>query len=289
MSTPDSSDGDSDRGSRSDSDTVGPDRAAVRDRLDRVTDPELDRSIVALDYVDAIEIDGDRVTVRFTLPTAWCSPAFAWMMAIDARDEVETLPSVADARIILDEHMHEQEITRGVNEGRSFAEAFPDADGDVAAVRAELDEKARVARQYDAIETLLDAGLDAETIVELTVADLERSAANPSAASAETASDPTDDDEREQLSIYVQNRAVAVSVPAAPIDRYLEKARETGVVSAPDDVLFRTPEGQPIDADSFDLVHRRGRLAQVNMSSQGGICEGLQAARERRFEGAGDD
>jgi metal-sulfur cluster biosynthetic enzyme len=65
---------------RSDGDgtTVGPPtEAAVRDRLDRVTDPELDTSIVELDYVDAIELDDDGVTVRFTLPTAWCSPAVA--------------------------------------------------------------------------------------------------------------------------------------------------------------------------------------------------------------------
>ena len=41
-------------------------------------------------HIDTID-DGD-VTVEFTLPTAWCSPAFAWMMATDARDEVDSLP-----------------------------------------------------------------------------------------------------------------------------------------------------------------------------------------------------
>jgi hypothetical protein len=41
-------------------------------------------------HVDTID-DGD-VTVEFTLPTAWCSPAFAWMMATDARGEVDSLP-----------------------------------------------------------------------------------------------------------------------------------------------------------------------------------------------------
>ncbi|MFC4540869.1 iron-sulfur cluster assembly protein [Halosolutus amylolyticus] len=272
MSTPEPTDG---------AGSEGPDRAAVRDRLDRVTDPELDRSIVELEYVDAIEVDGDRVTVRFTLPTAWCSPAFAWMMAIDARDEVETLPNVADARIVLREHMHEREITRGVNQRLSFAEAFPDADGDVAAVRVELDRKARIARQYDAIEALLEAGLGPGTIVDLTVADLDRPADRAAVSAA--------DDDAERIPIAVQGEAVVVPVPAVPLDRYLEKARTTGVVSDSDDVLFRTPEGDPIDAGSFDLVHRRGRLAKVNMSSQGGICDGLREARERRFEEAGDD
>ncbi|MFD1565232.1 iron-sulfur cluster assembly protein [Haloarchaeobius amylolyticus] len=253
------------------SDGAAPTRAAVRDRLDRVTDPELDRSIVALEYVDAIEIDGGRVGVDLTLPTAWCSPAFAWMMAVDARDEIESLPTVEEAQITLHEHMHETEINRGVNERLSFAEAFPDADGNVAAVRAELDDKARVARQYEAVEALLEAGLDAETIVELQVRDLEYA------------------DGADSISIYVRDSSFAITVPEAPIERYLEKARETGLVSAPADRLFRTPEGEPIDPDSFDLVHRRGRLAQVNMSSQGGICDGLREAREGRLEGTADD
>ncbi|PCR92005.1 iron-sulfur cluster assembly protein [Natrinema ejinorense] len=251
-------------------DGSAPTRAAVRDRLDRVTDPELDRSIVALEYIDAIEIDAQRVAVDLTLPTAWCSPAFAWMMAVDARDEVESLSTVEAAHITLHDHMHETEINRGVNERLSFGEAFPDADGDVAAVRAELDEKARVARQYDAVEALLAAGLDGESIVDLRVRDLEI------------------DGSTDTVAVYVHDRSFAVTVPTDPIERYLEKARETGLVSEPDEPLFRTPEGDHIDAESFALVHRRGRLAQVNMSSQGGICDGLRAARERRAEETAD-
>ena len=254
-----------------------PDERAVREALQRVTDPELDRSIVELEYIDSIELDGPSVTVRFTLPTAWCSPAFAWMMAIDARDAVDSLPGVETARIVLREHMHEDEINRGVNERLSFGAAFPDADGDVDAVRAELDEKARVARQYDAVETLLEAGLEPTTIVSLRPRDFE------------SVSDQTDEPAADTYAIYASDRSFAVTVPAEPIDRLLEKARETGVVTEPDDVLFRTPEREPIDVESFDLVHQRGRLARVNMSSQGGICDGLREAREGRLEESADD
>ncbi|SDK98388.1 iron-sulfur cluster assembly protein [Natronorubrum texcoconense] len=267
---------------RTEADADGPEptRAAVRDRLDRVTDPELDRSIVELEYVDGIEIDGRRVEVEITLPTAWCSPAFAWMMTVDARDEVATLAAVEVVRITLREHMHEAEINRGVNERRSFAEAFPDADGDVEAVRAELDEKARVARQYDATEALLEAGLDGEAITGLRLADLEPLEADGT---------PDDGEATGSFAVYVADRSFVVRVPRAPIERYLEKARETDLVSEADDVLFRTPEGEPIDPNSFDLVHRRGRLATVNMSSQGGICDGLREAREKRLEESADD
>ncbi|AZH24515.1 metal-sulfur cluster assembly factor [Haloplanus aerogenes] len=231
----------------------------VRDRLDRVTDPELDTSIVELEYIDEIGIDDGEIHVAFTLPTAWCSPAFAWMMATDARDEVEALPGVTRATVELREHMHDAEINRGVNERLSFGAAFPDADGDVAPVRAELDEKARLARQHDATGALLDAGLDGKQIVTVVHDDIE-----------------FDDD---QARVWVRDGALAVSVDADPLERYLEKARATGLVDDDHPELFRTPEGDPIDPESFELVRHRTRSAGVNMSGQGSVCDALHEAR----------
>lgn len=233
--------------------------AAVRERLDRVTDPELDTSIVELEYIDGIRIDGDEVSVAMTLPTAWCSPAFAWMMTTDARDEVESLPGVARARIELREHMHEREINRGVNERLSFGEAFPDADGSVEPVRAELDEKARVARQHDATGALLDAGLDGEQIVALAHSDIEF--------------------DGDRARIWLRDGALAVDADADPLERYLEKAEATGLLDDDHDELFRTPEGAPIDPAQFETVRHRTRLAGVNMSGQGSVCDALHESR----------
>ncbi|MFC7097968.1 metal-sulfur cluster assembly factor [Halobaculum marinum] len=242
--------------------------AAVRERLDRVTDPELDTSIVELDYVEEIRItaaadgDGDAVFVAFTLPTAWCSPAFAWMMAGDARDEVASLPTVADVDVELREHMHEREINRGINEGLPFGEAFPDADGDVAPVRAELDRKARIARQHDATGALLDAGLTGDQIAALTPEDVRF--------------DETTDG---TVPVWVRDGAVAVAVAVDPLVRYREKAAATGLLDDDHDELFRTPEGDPIDPDDFEVVRQRTRLAGVNMGGQGTVCDALNDAR----------
>jgi metal-sulfur cluster biosynthetic enzyme len=246
-----------------------PTPADVRARLDRVTDPELDESIVDLDYVDRIDIDETSVTVHFTLPTAWCSPAFAWMMATDARDELESIDGVDRAGIYLRDHMHQEEINEGVNARQSFEASFPDADGEVASVRATLDDKARLSRQYAAVETLLDAGVSSEQICELTPADV-----------------AIDDDPRREgarASVYLAEGAFAVTVDARPLDRYLCKAREVGLVEGEDDRLFRTPEGDPIDPGSFELVHRRGRLAQTNMTGQGGVCDALNESRRKKL------
>lgn len=230
---------------------------AVRDRLDRVEDPELARSIVELDYIDAIEVDGDRVEVRFTLPTAWCSPAFAWMMATDARDEVEALGWVNKAWIELCDHMHGEEITTGVNARDGFGETFPDADGDVAAVRAAIADKARVARQREAVQALLDAGVDPEQVVALDRSDVE-----------------IVDDEA-----HVDLDGLSIVVDAAPVADYLDRVTTSGHVTAADDTLFLTPEGDPIAADRLDVVQKRSRLATVNMGGQGAVCDALHRAR----------
>jgi metal-sulfur cluster biosynthetic enzyme len=230
---------------------------AVRDRLDRVEDPELARSIVELDYIDTIQVDGGQVEVRFTLPTAWCSPAFAWMMATDARDEVEALDWVNNARIELCDHMHGEEITTGVNARDSFGETFPDADGDVAAVRAAIADKARVSRQREAIQVLLDAGVNPEQIVSL-----ERSGIDIVGDEA-----------------HVELDGLSVVVDAAPVADYIDRVTTSGHVTADDDTLFLTPEGDPIPADQLDVVQKRSRLATVNMGGQGAVCDALHRAR----------
>ncbi|WP_424014659.1 metal-sulfur cluster assembly factor [Halorubrum xinjiangense] len=231
--------------------------SAVRDRLDRVEDPELARSIVELDYIDAIEIDGGRVEVRFTLPTAWCSPAFAWMMATDARDEIERLDWVDKARIELCDHMHGDEITTGVNARDTFGETFPDADGGVAEVRAAIADKARVSTQREAVNALLDAGIDPGQVVALDRSDVE----------------VTGDE------AHVDLGGLSVVVDAEPVADYLDRVETSGHVTGPDDTLFLTPEGDPIPAERLDVVQKRSRLASVNMGGQGAVCDALHRAR----------
>lgn len=241
-----------------------PARADVRERLDRVVDPELDRSIVELDYVDTIDVDAGTVEVVFTLPTAWCSPAFAWMMATDARDEVASLPDTESVTIRLQDHMHEDEITRGVNDHERFESMFPDADGGVREVRAMLDDKARFARQHDAIQACIDAGLEPEQIVSLRRGDV---------------------DLREETAV-VSVRDIHVVVPSDAISVFLDRARASGRVTADDDRLFLTAEGDPIPPERFEVVHKRARLAGVNMSGQGSVCDALNESRRAKLDRA---
>ncbi len=233
-------------------------REAVLDELDGVTDPELDESVVELEYVQSVEVDLPRIRVEFRLPTAWCSPAFAWMMASDMREACESLDGCERARVHLTDHLHGEEITEGVNADREFEAVFEDATEGVEAVREVLDGKARLNRQYYAAEELLDAGCTPRQLATLRRGDVT----------------PTGDGR-----VAVCLDGLAVFADADPVERYVEKAVEVGIATDDDARLFATPEGEDIDPDGFELVHRRARLAKTNMSGQGAVCDGLRRSR----------
>ncbi|WP_280587562.1 iron-sulfur cluster assembly protein [Halorubrum sp. Boch-26] len=237
---------------------------AVRDALDSVTDPELDEPITDLDYIETLKVSerGD-VDLAFALPTAWCSPTFAWMMATDARDAVSALNGVEEVRIELLDHMHADEVTRGVNEGLSFETAFDTADGEVASTRETLDRKARLARQYDAMEALDDSGLNDRQI-----ADLRRG-------------DVTFEEGRATIDLD----GLYVELDARPLERYLEKARTVGVVADDGHRLFASRDEEPLSPDDVPQAHRASRLAKTNMGGQGGVCASLHAARNPELAG----
>jgi metal-sulfur cluster biosynthetic enzyme len=236
---------------------------AVRDRLDRVHDPELDRSIVELQYIETIDIDGRTVTVTFVLPTAWCSPAFAWMMATGIRDEVSALPAVSSVTVRLSDHMHGDEITTGVNRELSFESVFEDAEDGIEAVRRKLDRKARFARQHGAIKTLRQAGLGRDQIAPLTRAEVDLDHSSDLAA------------------VRVRDGALTVTVAREPLADYLAKARDTGLVTDETDRLFADCEGDPLDPEpeAFESTLRDARLASANIEGQATICESLHESR----------
>lgn len=238
---------------------VDPDR--IVERLDRVHDPELDRSIVELEYVDRLDIDGSAVTVEFVLPTAWCSPAFAWMMATGIRDEVEALAAVESATVQLRDHMHGQQIAAGVNEDRAFEDVFDDAEDGIDDVRESLDEKARFARQYEAMTAFGEAGLDDAQIATVRPVDIDLEAPGDRAV------------------VVVRDGSVAIPVPTDPVERYLEKARSTGVVAAEDEPLFADRTGEPFGPSDVETVRRDARLAAANIEGQATICASLHEAR----------
>ena len=62
--------------------------------LDEVIDPELDEPITDLGFVRSVRFTPDGVEVHLRLPTSFCAPNFAYLMASDAKDVLTALPEI---------------------------------------------------------------------------------------------------------------------------------------------------------------------------------------------------
>jgi metal-sulfur cluster biosynthetic enzyme len=105
--------------------------------LSVVTDPEIDESVVSLDFVTDVKVASDsRVEIDFRLPTYWCAPNFAFLMASDMRDAVAALEWVTEVSVKLSDHFSADLINRSVALRQDFRDAFPgETDGDLSSIR----------------------------------------------------------------------------------------------------------------------------------------------------------
>jgi metal-sulfur cluster biosynthetic enzyme len=145
----------------------------VRRALEGALDPELDRSVVELDFIDRIAVDGADVLVEYRLPTYWCSANFAWIMSEDMRAAVSALSWTEKVEIRLVEHFAAERINRGVASGVDFGEAFgAEAGGNLGALRETFRQKAYLGRMSALIDRLRAAGRGDRDVAAMTIADL---------------------------------------------------------------------------------------------------------------------
>ena len=145
-------------------------------RLDLVMDPELDEPVTDMGFIEAVAVDAaGGVDITFRLPTYWCSPNFAFLMAQGIRREVEALPWVSRARVALQDHMSADEMNRVVNAGGHFADVFNDvtSDKDLSDLREKFDLKAYQRRQEVVIKALVAHEMRVASVVAMTLADLQ--------------------------------------------------------------------------------------------------------------------
>ena len=228
--------------------------AEIWSRLASVTDPELDESVTELGFVTGAHIDaGGGVRVTFRLPTYWCAPNFAFLMAEDMRAAVQSLPWANAVTVELQDHAFADEINRGIAGGRSFSQAFSgEAGGDLDEVRALLRGKAFQRRQEVVISDLLARGVRPSELVVMTIADLEE-------------------------------RLLDASDGGRLVTRYLERRRERGEGSG-GARAFVTLEGAPLEVESFDVYVRSLRRVRLNIEFNGILCTGLMKVRSSLTE-----
>src|ERR1700722_9691792 len=164
--------------------------------LQGVMDPELDESVTDLNFVTRADVDSkNRVHIEFRLPTYWCAANFSFLMADDIRSVVSALEWVKGVSVVLGEHMYADKINAGLAKGLSFQETFgAEADGNLDDLRQTFLVKAYQRRQVALLNHLLGVGHSPETIVALTLAELE--------------SLPGDDEGGKLVQRYLERRAV---------------------------------------------------------------------------------
>jgi hypothetical protein len=199
-------------------------------------------------FIAKAEVDAsDCVHVAFRLPTYWCAANFAFMMADDMRTALLALPWVKGTHIVLGDHMYADAINRGVAEGLSFQETFSDeANGSLDELRRTFLVKAFQRRQEALINQLLQAGIDAERIVEMRMGQLQT------------------------LRMGKDGRKL--------IERYLERR---GVIGSHDAnaLAFVTCDDKAVPANDLSSYLAGLRRIRANAEFNGALCRGLLAVR----------
>ena len=217
------------------------DQDAVLAALGTVRDPELDESLTELGFVSAVEVDGDTVRARLRLPTYWCAPNFAYLMAADADSALRAVPGVGRVEVLLDDHFASDEINEGMAQRHSFQESFEGlADDELDDLRRLFRRKALVARQQKLLRALLDRGVTVERLGRLRLGDLE---------------------------------------PSLELETYLQRRAELGLDTSPEAPLVVDTDGNPIPAELLEGHLRFARLTRVSIEGNAGFCRGMLATR----------
>lgn len=151
----------------------------VRRVLDVVLDPELDEPITDLGFVTSVAVTDEAVEVHLRLPTSFCSPSFAYLMASDSRDEVSRLlAGRGDARglvVELDDHHDSTRINAGLAADAGYRGTFGhEAEDSLDELRTIFRRKAHTAAAERCLTGLLRADPDraVETLGDVRLADL---------------------------------------------------------------------------------------------------------------------
>ena len=243
-------------------------RRAVLERLDRVLDPELDESILKLGFVESLRVQENRLTVGLYLPTYFCAPGFAYLMAHDVRRELLGVEGMQEVTVRLRDHFAAAAIETGVNQGRPFTEAFPgEALGNLDQLRSLFLRKGYLSRQDAFLRALREARLSWKRIAELRIEDVALG----------------------EGSCLVQSPGDGpVELAAETAGRYLERRSQIGLDCSPSAPLMTDLSGKAIPAGRLEQHRLHARTVRVSLEANGSLCSALLEARKRQRAMGGD-
>ncbi|MGW4332124.1 iron-sulfur cluster assembly protein [Rhodococcus koreensis] len=218
--------------------------------LSTVTDPELDEPITDLGFVRSVTLDDDGVTVHLRLPTAFCSPNFAYLMASDSLDALRLIEDIGEARVLLDDHHDSDKINAGLAADAGYVGTFgSEAEDSLHELRRTFRSKAHAAAMERCVEAhLKTTDLGVNEIYRLTLSDL---ASGKSKAA-------------------LLRRRIGIGLSICPASR-----------------VFVDDDGKRIPPESVPLRLRFAKSVRISMEGNAHFCRGLLATRYADTESVG--
>jgi metal-sulfur cluster biosynthetic enzyme len=212
--------------------------------LSAVMDPELDEPITALGFVRSLAVSpGGNVKVHLRLPTSFCSPNFAYLMASDAKDALMELDWTRRVIVELDDHHDSDIINAGLAADAGYRGTFGhEAEESLDELRETFRRKAHTAAMERCLTVLLrtDPRLPESALGDVRLEDL-----------------PDD----------------------ATTEALLRRRRALGLSMAPSALAMVDHVGNGYAPDDVPLALRRARSTRISIEGNAHFCRGLLRTR----------
>jgi metal-sulfur cluster biosynthetic enzyme len=210
--------------------------------LSAVVDPELDEPITDLGFVHALVVSpAGNVKVNLRLPTSFCSPNFAYLMASDAKDVLTELDWTRNVVVELDDHHDSEIINAGLASDAGYRGTFAhEAEESLDDLRITFKRKAHTA----AVERCLTALLRA---------------------------DPSRSEES------MGSVRIGDLPPGAQTEALLHRRTALGLSTAREELVLVDEYGRPY-AD-VPMALRRARSTRISIEGNAHFCRGLLRTR----------
>ncbi|GGH99979.1 iron-sulfur cluster assembly protein [Pseudarthrobacter oxydans] len=226
----------------------------VRVALGAVLDPELDEPITDLGFVRSLEVtagsDGAVVRLHLRLPTSFCSPNFAYLMASDSKDVITALKGVASVTVELDDHHDSDLINAGLAADAGYRGTFKhEAEDSLEELRWTFRRKAHTAAMERCLTELLR-------------------------------SDP------DLLETDMGNVRLWDLPEGRNKEALLRRRTALGLPGGTNSIVLVNHEGHPYPAEAVPMALRRARSTRISIDGNAHFCRGLLRTR---YDGSGAD
>ncbi len=94
-------------------------RRQIFDELTKIVDPEINVSIMELELVDNIDIEGSNVKIDIHLTSPFCPAIFGFKIAQDVHDNLLKIEGIDDVKVNVSNHFMAEAINNQVNSSKN--------------------------------------------------------------------------------------------------------------------------------------------------------------------------